>query len=140
MSSQPTALDDALNCFVCGPNNRHGLGVTFSLDGEVCRGRFTAEDHHCGFDGITHGGIIFSLLDDVMANCLYLRGLRCFTGKADIRFRQPLPTGQEVVLEGRILKQKRKLAVIESCAKRADNNEIVAECTATFMIETEPSP
>ena len=85
--------DDGHNCFVCGPHNAIGLRVKFQLDGDVCRGEFTPGRDHCGYDGITHGGILFSLLDDVMANWLYLKGLRCFTAKCEIRYRNPLPVG-----------------------------------------------
>ena len=46
----------------------HRLGVTFELDGDVCRGEFSPRPEHMGYDQVTHGGIVFSLLDDVMAN------------------------------------------------------------------------
>lgn len=99
--------NDAGNCFVCGRENAMGLRVEFRLEADVCRGEFTPHKGHCGFDGITHGGIIFSLLDDVMANCLFLKGLRCYTAKCEIRFKSPLPIGCRVLLEGRTVKRKR---------------------------------
>ena len=46
------------------------------------------------------GGIVFSLLDDVMANWLWLQGLQCFTARADIRYRSELMVGTPVQLEG----------------------------------------
>ena len=61
---------DALanNCFVCGAENPIGLKVKFSIVNEVCIGSFTPQMQHTGYDNLTHGGILFSLLDDVMAN------------------------------------------------------------------------
>ena len=61
------------NCFVCGPSNPIGLRIKFRIDGDVCRGEFKPGEHHVGYNNITHGGIIFSLLDDVMANWLFLK-------------------------------------------------------------------
>ncbi|MFP6671827.1 MAG: PaaI family thioesterase, partial [Pirellulaceae bacterium] len=115
--------DDGHNCFVCGPHNAIGLRVKFQLDGDVCRGEFTPGRDHCGYDGITHGGILFSLLDDVMANWLYLKGLRCFTAKCEIRYRNPLPVGCRVLLAGKSLKRKRNVVVMEGLASRADTAE-----------------
>ena len=128
--------DDGHNCFVCGPHNAIGLRVKFQLDGDVCRGEFTPGKDHCGYDGITHGGILFSLLDDVMANWLYLKGLRCFTAKCEIRYRNPLPVGCRVLLAGKSLKRKRNVVVMEGLASRADTAEVIAECQASFFIES----
>lgn len=128
--------DDGHNCFVCGPHNAIGLRVKFQLDGDVCRGEFTPGRDHCGYDGITHGGILFSLLDDVMANWLYLKGLRCFTAKCEIRYRNPLPVGCRVLLAGKSLKRKRNVVVMEGLANRADTAAAIAECQASFFIES----
>ena len=135
-SNSRQGRDDANNCFVCGPHNPLGLHVQFHLDGEICRGEFTPETDHCGYDGITHGGILFSLLDDVMANWLYRKGLRCYTAKCEIRYRNPLPTGCRVLLTGQSLKQKRNVVVMEGMASRADTAEVIAECQASFFIES----
>ena len=123
----------ANNCFVCGPGNPIGLGVTFRLDGDVCRAEFTPGPAHAGYGQVTHGGIVFSLLDDVMANWLWLRGQQCFTGRAEIRYRAELPIGTPVLLEGRCLKRKGRMAQMEGKVIRADDNFVVAEATAAFM-------
>ena len=78
-SIMSTARQDANHCFVCGPNNPIGLKLIFSLDGDECVSEFTPDAVHCGYEGVTHGGIIFSTLDDVMANWLYLRGHKAVT-------------------------------------------------------------
>ncbi len=124
----------ANRCFVCGPGNAAGLKVRFRLDGDCCRAEFTPGPTHVGYDGVTHGGILFSLLDDVMANVLFLRGERCYTAKAEVRYRQPLPVGAEVRLEGREHKRKGRLALLEGRVLRTDTNEVVAEATGSFMI------
>jgi len=124
---------DANHCFVCGPANPIGLRLSFDLDGEVCRSEFTPEEHHCGYDGVTHGGIIFSALDDVMANWLFLKGIRAYTAKCDIRYKGTLPVGTTVLLEGFCIKEKSRLAVLQGKMKRKDTGEIVAETEASFM-------
>lgn len=125
---------DANNCFVCGPGNPRGLQLNFRLEDELCISRFTPSPEHCGYDGVTHGGIIFSALDDVMANWLFLKGHRAYTARCEIRYRDPLPTGVTVTLTGRCLRQRRKLALLTGEMRRMDTNEIVAETEASFMV------
>ncbi len=120
-------------CFVCGPGNPIGLGVSFELVGDVCVAEFTPQDAHMGYPGVTHGGIVFSLLDDVMANWWFLQGVRCFTAKADIRYRAELPIGTRVRLEGRCEKQKGRLGVMSGRVLGADDGFVFAEATGHFM-------
>jgi len=125
----------ANHCFVCGPGNPIGLGVQFRIDGECCRGEFTPDARHVGYDGVTHGGILFSLLDDVMANWLFLHGERCFTARAEVRYRAQLPVGIEVALSSRLLKRKGRLALLEGAARRRDTGALVVEASGSFMTD-----
>ena len=126
---------DASRCFVCGPENSIGLKLTFQLDSDVCRSEFTPQVEHCGYDNVTHGGIIFSVLDDVMANWIYLNGIRAYTAKCDIRYKDSLPIGTKVSIEGHCLKKRNRLILMEGKMVREDNGEIVAETQASFMID-----
>ena len=128
----------ANRCFVCGPGNAWGLKVAFRLDDDVCRAEFTPGGDHAGYDGVTHGGILFSLLDDVMANWLYLSGEPCFTAKVEVRYRQPLPLGTPLRLEGRLLRRRGRLAVLEGKALKAADGALVVEAVGSFMVEATP--
>lgn len=87
-----------------------------------------------GYDNVVHGGLLFSLLDDVMANWLYLQGERCFTARAEVRYRDKLPVGTRVRLEGRLAKRKGRLAVLHGQVIREDTDQIVVEATGRFMV------
>ena len=132
--SNAGSAGDAVNCFVCGPANPIGLKMQFSLDAGVCIGHFTPADHHCGFDGVTHGGIVFAILDDVTANWLYLQGKRGVTARCDVRYREQLPTGTAVRAEARLVSSKRNLYVLDGRLLRQDNEALIAECQARFMV------
>lgn len=129
---------DANNCFVCGPHNPIGLKLSFTIDEDnVCRSQFTPAENHCGYDGVTHGGIVFSALDDVMANWLFLKGFKAFTAKCEIRYRDALPIGTPVRLEGHCLKQRARLTQMRGLLIREDTEDVVAEAEASFMLSTE---
>ncbi|MGI9327180.1 MAG: PaaI family thioesterase [Pseudomonadales bacterium] len=124
----------ANGCFVCGQANDIGLQVRFRLDGAVCRAEFTPQQHHAGYDQVTHGGLLFALLDDVMANWLWLQGIACFTARADIRYREPLTIGTPVQLEGRCEKRKGRLAQMSGLIIRQADQQLIAEASARFML------
>jgi acyl-coenzyme A thioesterase PaaI-like protein len=134
MVSEERGRPDANHCFVCGPDNPHGLRIEFRLEDELCRASFVPGDAYVGYDKMTHGGIIFSALDDVMANWLFLQGIRAHTAKCEIRYRQPVPIGTRIELTGRCTKRKGRVAVMTGEARRASDDVIVADAQASFMI------
>lgn len=128
---------DANHCFVCGPANPIGLNLTFQLDGDICWSEWTPGENHCGYDEVTHGGLIYSALDDVMANWIFLKGKRAYTAKCEIRYKQALPIGTTVLLEGECVTERRRLVVLKGRMIRKDTGETVAETDASFMIATD---
>ncbi|MBT3350022.1 MAG: PaaI family thioesterase [Nitrospinaceae bacterium] len=124
---------DANACFVCGPDNPAGLRISFRLEDNVCRAEFTPEAIHQGYDGVTHGGIIYSLLDDVMANCLFLKGIRAYTAKCEIRYRDPVKVGELLRMEGREVRKKGRFSILEGKVFRARDGAIVAEAESSFL-------
>ncbi|MGI9308313.1 MAG: PaaI family thioesterase [Gammaproteobacteria bacterium] len=132
--SEQKLRSDANRCFVCGPANPIGLCLQFRLDDEVCRAEFVPGPDHCGFDGVTHGGVLYAALDDVMANWLFLQGIRAYTARCEVRYRETVAIGTPLLLEGRLDSRKRRLATMSARALDPDNNKVVAEASASFMI------
>ena len=87
-----------------------------------------------GYNGVTHGGILFCLLDDVMANLLFLKGEPCVTAKADVRFVNPLGIGEEIKLESRLVKRRGNVAVIDATAVRCNDELTIAMARGHFVV------
>jgi len=104
------------------------------MDNDLCRASFCPGADYIGFENMVHGGIMYSALDDVMANWLFLQGARGHTAKCEIRYRQPVAVGTQIELKGWLVKRKGPLAMLEGVATRASDNEIVADAKASFMI------
>ncbi len=113
------------------------MRIPFRIEDGKCRGEFTPPDYLCGFDGVTHGGILFSLLDDVMANWLYLQGESAYTGRCEIRFREPAATGTPLLLEAEQLSRKGRFAEMAGRIVRAGDKRVIAEATARFVVIVE---
>ena len=100
-------------CFACGVENRVGLRLYFYDNGvnEVISD-FMIADYHQGYPGIAQGGIVAAILDEVGGRTVMIGDpLRFFmTGKLDVKYRQPVPTGVPLRAVGHLLKLKAKLA------------------------------
>ncbi len=127
-------VEAATMCFACGPDNPIGLQIRFQLAGGKCTGEFTPEETHVGYSNTVHGGIIYSALDDVMANVLYLQDIKAHTAKCEIRYRKALEVGQTIHLTGWIEQERRRLVVLKGEARTASDDVLVADCEASFML------
>lgn len=129
--SQLELRDDG-RCFACGPLNPIGLKLQFAeKDGEYIT-RFTPSQEHQGFVGITHGGIISTVLDEVMARYVYVKGYRAVTAEISIKLRKPAPTGEELIVTGRINSKKGRLL---ECSAEARNSsgDVIAVAEARML-------
>ena len=70
-----------------------------------------------------------------MTSCqlMFLKGVRP-PARCEIRYRQPLAIGHRVLLEGRLVKQKGKVAFLEGRMLKADDGTLVAEAEASFVV------
>jgi acyl-coenzyme A thioesterase PaaI-like protein len=104
------------------------------MDGDVCRAEYTPGPDHIGYDDVVHGGLIFSALDDVMANWLFLQGQPAVTARCDIRYRNAARPGRELLLSSRLVNRKGRTASLTAEAIDAGNQQVIAEATATFVL------
>ena len=70
-------------CFGCGRQNPIGLKLTFYEDGEQVWAPWTPRHEHQGYEGIVHGGLITTVLDEVMGWAIYVRRLWAASKPAD---------------------------------------------------------
>ena len=124
----------ATMCFACGVDNPIGLRISFQMQDGKCTGVFTPDENHVGYKNTVHGGIIYSALDDVMANVLYLQDIKAHTAKCEIRYRKALEVGQTINLTGWIEQERRRLVVLRGEARTAADDILIADCEASFML------
>ncbi len=123
-------------CFACSPDNPVGLQIPFHLEGDLCIGFFTPGENHVGYDNVVHGGLLFTALDDVMANWLYLQSVQAYTGKASIRYRREARVGERLRLEGQCVRRRSRMVQLEGRAFVDGSDTLVCEADATFMLVT----
>lgn len=91
------------SCFVCGSQNPHGLGLRFRIAGNEVHGDFTPKPEHAGFRGIIHGGIISTVLDEVMIWAASVTQKRfCVAADLNVRFLKRVSVGQKYLIVGKL--------------------------------------
>lgn len=107
-------VDDGY-CFVCGKDNPVGLKAVFSVDPERKRAETTVQiaEHFQGWQGITHGGIISALLDEICAQACMGSGMQVVTSELKLRYRVPVPTGSTITAIGEVTGERRRLVDVK---------------------------
>ena len=119
-------------CFCCGRDNPIGLHLQFDFDGERVWTTFTPQEYHQGYPGILHGGIIFSILDEVIGRVCIAHGVWMVTAKSEIRFRQPIPLDRTLTAVGEIERRKGRILVARGELRLPDGS-VGAEGEFTYV-------
>jgi acyl-coenzyme A thioesterase PaaI-like protein len=153
-SRAPVLLDDAwLNDrtefqrnFVHGLRNPHGLRVQYRLErleGEPdpgsglpphrVAGDWTPDTLlHVGFPGVTHGGLVSAVLDDVMGRSTTLVRRWTVTARLEVRYRGPASAGTPLRVEGWMTGLRRR--AITARGRLLDpGGGVVAEASGTYL-------
>jgi uncharacterized protein (TIGR00369 family) len=120
-------------CFACSPKNPIGLHLKFEEINDIYQTCFTGREEHQGYDGILHGGIISTLLDEVTARYIYVKGFRALTARLEIRYRRPTPIGVPLTITGQIIRVRGKMYELVGKIKLADGT-VTAEGKSTVLV------
>lgn len=100
------------------------------------------EHHHTNPNGVMHGGVVTSLMDEVTGRAVgSARGHGAAaraphaTVEMNVSFLAALRPGDEIVVEGRVLRLGRTVAFAEAEARRRPGDELIARGRFTFVIQ-----
>src|SRR5687767_3754665 len=108
-------LPHTANCLVCGRSNPHGLKLRFHVntDSGMVSTEFIPRPEHVGFDGLVHGGILATVLDEAMTWAATWKNKRfCYCGELTTRFRYPLRPGDTLRVEALVEFSRPKLVEV----------------------------
>jgi uncharacterized protein (TIGR00369 family) len=76
--------------------------LTFEQDdvAKRIRGRFQLSETYQGATGFIHGGMIATLLDEVMSKANRFRKARAVTAELNVEYLQPVRVGVDLIVEG----------------------------------------
>ena len=115
------------NCVICSPSNSRGLSLKFtaSEDGSV-EACFDCDAAFQGYAGLLHGGLIASLLDGAMTNCMFAHGCPVVTAELNVRFRHPVVTDKTATVRAWIDESSPPLYVLKAEVVQAEQVKATA--------------
>jgi uncharacterized protein (TIGR00369 family) len=121
-------------CFVCGQNNPHGLRLSFAYpEPGSAETELVIPERFSGWERLTHGGLLATLLDEAMAHACLSRAGNAVTVEITVRFLKPVEVGQQVRVNGRV--QAIKGRVVETEGEILDpQGQVAARSKARFLM------
>ncbi len=123
------------NCFGCSPINPSGLQMTFYANDLRVFSEVTVPQHLCGWNNLIHGGVLSTILDEIMSwSAIYLLKRITLTKSMTIDFLKPVYIDQTLMAEGKVLEVTGKHeAMMEGRLSNRDGT-ICTRSTANFAI------
>jgi len=120
------------NCFACGTLNVHGLQLRLHASSDRCWTELTLPERFEGWEGIAHGGILCTILDEVMAWALVDHDVWGVTARMSVDFKRPVPIGRPIRGEGRVVDVRRRIVRAEGVLMD-DAGAVLARAEAMFV-------
>lgn len=124
------------HCIACSLTSRNGLHLKFDVaDDKSVKADFQYNKVFEGYPGILHGGIISSILDSAMCNCMFARGKAAVTAEMTIKFLHPVATCRKATVMARIVQFSHSLYLLE--AEILQNGEVKATTKGKFYDQSD---
>ncbi len=131
--SVDTSPNEYRMCFGCGKDNPIGLKLKFQQDGKQVRAEFTPKEHHQGWPGYVHGGVLFCLLDEAVGYATMYTGNNAVTAKIQIRLKRMVQVGEPLVITASVKKNNKRLVETEASICLKDGT-VIAEASSTQFV------
>lgn len=121
------------HCFVCGPYNPTGLHMNIEEGDQCASGSWIVTEAFVGYDNILHGGVMASIMDDMMAHATYSMNVDVVTAHLEMDYRAPVHVGDEIFCEAHVTERgKGKSIRLEGTIRRGDT--LAAEAKSVMVI------
>ena len=122
------------SCFVCGDSNPVGLKIRFETDGQAVETRYIPRDEHAGFKRTLHGGIIATVLDEIMVwACTVHTNRFAYCAELNVRYLAPAPPGGELIARGELGVNKRDRLYEAKGELRSLEGKVLATSTGKYI-------
>jgi uncharacterized protein (TIGR00369 family) len=127
-------LPHTYSCFVCGEANPLGLKLRFHEDADSVRTTFTPRVEHAGFKSVTHGGLLATVLDEVMVWACAVRTRRfAYCAEMTVRYLHPALPGTELTAIGRMTEDRRGRIFLARGELSDSQGRVLAMSTGKYL-------
>ena len=127
-------LFDDRYCFACGPLNPIGLHMEVSFRDNKAFSRLALKREFQGWNDIVHGGVVATILDEIMAHAVMHYVGHAVTTLLRITYRTPLHVGEEFEVIGYVVEQKSRAAVAKAEIRILHSKKLIAKGESKFIL------
>jgi uncharacterized protein (TIGR00369 family) len=120
------------NCFACGGQNQIGMRLQIELGEGTARTTWVAGHDFVGWEDKIHGGILATLLDEVMAWAPSSYDSWAVTAEMNLRYRAPANPGEELTAEAQVTSRRRRIYHVHGTV-RGEDGRLIAEADGRFL-------
>jgi acyl-coenzyme A thioesterase PaaI-like protein len=121
------------NCFACGSLNTHGLRLLIHVEPRRAWTEATLDPRFEGWESIAHGGILCTILDEVMAWSLVGEDNWGLTARLAVDFKQPVRVGAAIRAAGDIVESRRRIVRTSGRLTDAGSGAVLATAEGTYV-------
>jgi uncharacterized protein (TIGR00369 family) len=126
-------VENDRRCFCCGPDNPDGLHLAIASPAKgAVEASLVVDPRYAGWRGITHGGLLSMVLDELMAHACIAAGSKTVTAEMTTRFLKAVPVGTRVRVTGAVTSERGRVMITAGKLYDAEG-ELAAEATARFV-------
>ncbi len=122
-------------CFACGEKNPHGLHMRVEYEGQRAVCRLSLPEHFQGWVNIAHGGVVLTILDEIMAYAVLRFAGQGVTISMESSFRKAVPLGQEIMASGWVVEHKGRQAQASAELRLAQDDTLLAQASARWLLK-----
>ena len=127
-------LPNTRSCFVCGVENPLGLQLGFHGDPTAAETRFSLRPEFAGFRDTVHGGVIATVLDEVMVWAIGVTaGKFVYCAELTVRYVRPTRPQTELVARGEVVENRRGKLFTTRGELRDTAGQLLAEATGKYL-------
>lgn len=122
------------SCFACGTANPIGLNLQFYRFNESICADITLGKYHEGWQNMAHGGILSTLLDEVMSwTIIYFRRVFFVTRRMEIKYVRPVPIGAPLTVRGHLREEKKERFIRAIAEVFNGESQLLAKAAGEFV-------
>ena len=108
--------------------------MNFETDGAVVQTRFTPGPGHIGFKGVVHGGILSTVLDEIMVwACAVSTRRFAYCAELNVRFVRPAQPLEELLASAELSANRRDKIFEARGELRNPRGEVVATASGKYL-------
>jgi uncharacterized protein (TIGR00369 family) len=125
------------NCFACGTLNTQGMQLEIHIEEGRSWTELRLAQRFEGWEGIAHGGILCTILDEVMAWSLVGADNWGVTARLAVDFKRPVPIGRPIRAVGWVTELRRRLVTTAGSIVDVADGTVLATGDALYVAATQ---